>query len=167
MQRSAKLKGLVGVFALTAVGLTILSCRPEPPRLNGVQANVFVMCDSASDDNGKLSIAGTFDTIYARSFPAGHPHCSIAIRLTFAGDQLRKHPVSVRIRESNGQSLLADIVTEINPKPPRPGAPVVSQNLILNMTQLRLPAAGIYYIEFWLDDALLTTLPLYAVLADQ
>ena len=32
-----------------------------------------VLCDAATDDNGKLNLLGAFDTIYAPEMPAIHP----------------------------------------------------------------------------------------------
>jgi hypothetical protein len=39
---------------------------------------VAVLCDAATDDNGKLNLLGAFDTIYARELPAIHPQCAVA-----------------------------------------------------------------------------------------
>ena len=44
---------------------------------------VAVLCDAATDDNGKLNLLGCFDTIYAPQMPAVHPQCSVALRVTF------------------------------------------------------------------------------------
>ena len=44
---------------------------------------VAVLCDAATDDNGKLNLLGAFDTIYTQQLPAIHPQCSIALRVTF------------------------------------------------------------------------------------
>jgi len=38
---------------------------------------VAVLCDAATDDNGKLNLLGAFDTIYTQQLPAVHPQCSI------------------------------------------------------------------------------------------
>ena len=49
---------------------------------------VAVLCDAATDDNGKLNFLGAFDTIYARELPATHPQCAVALRVTFlSGDE--------------------------------------------------------------------------------
>jgi hypothetical protein len=34
---------------------------------------VAVLCDAATDDNGKLNLLGAFDTIYTQQLPATHP----------------------------------------------------------------------------------------------
>ena len=49
---------------------------------------VAVLCDAATDDNGKLNLLGAFDTIFAAQLPAVHPQCAVALRVTFmSGDE--------------------------------------------------------------------------------
>src|SRR5271156_3834845 len=55
---------------------------------------VAVLCDAATDDNGKLNLLGAFDTIYTQQLPAVHPQCSIALRVTFFGGDVAFFPVS-------------------------------------------------------------------------
>jgi hypothetical protein len=44
---------------------------------------VAVLCDAATEYNGKLNLLGTFDTVYAAQMPAHHPQCSVATRIAF------------------------------------------------------------------------------------
>ena len=44
---------------------------------------IAVLCDAATDYNGKLNLLGTFDTILTSQLPAIHPQCSIALRIAF------------------------------------------------------------------------------------
>ena len=44
---------------------------------------IAVLCDAATDNNGKLNLLGAFDTIFTSQLPAIHPQCSIALRMTF------------------------------------------------------------------------------------
>ena len=49
---------------------------------------VAVLCDAATDDNGKLNFLGSFDTIHTLQLPAVHPQCAVALRVTFnSGDK--------------------------------------------------------------------------------
>jgi hypothetical protein len=134
----------------------------QRPGVSGVQINVATFCDAATDDDGKLTVQGTFDTIHSRSFPAIHPRCSIALRLMFAADQFGRHPARVRFVDSDGQQLMSDVHTQFETKALYKGAPIMTRNLIVNITELRLPAAGTYYAEIWLENRLLTRLPLIA-----
>ena len=158
------LKWITGILvAGLAIAFTVLPRLAQKPRVTGVQINVATICDSATNNNGKLSMQGTFDTIFAPSFPATHPRCSVALRLTFGADQMKRHPVRIRFLQSDGSPLLSDVLTHLEPKPPRPGTPIGALNLVINISELRLPAPGTSYAEVWIDDRLLTTLPFYAV----
>jgi len=161
MNGPTMLKWIIGVLvAGLAIAITMLFRLSQKPHVIGIQINAAMICDSAADDNGKLNLQGAFDTIFAPSFPATHPRCSIALRLTFAADQLKRHPVRIRFLQSDGSPLFSDVLTHLEPKPPGPGA----LNLIANITELRLPGPGTYYVEVWVSDRLLTTLPFYAKL---
>src|SRR5262249_6502282 len=130
--------------------------------MSTVSINVATFCDSASDDNGKLSLQGAFDTVFASQFPAVHPHCSLAVRLAFTREQLGTHKVRVRFLSSAGNSFFSDVETQMNAKSVEPDATTVAVNLIINISQLQFPKQGRYFVELWLDAKLLTTLQLYA-----
>jgi hypothetical protein len=58
--------------------------------ISPMNIQVAVLCDAATDDNGKLNLLGSFDTIYAPQLPAVHPQCAVALRVTFmSGDEGR------------------------------------------------------------------------------
>ncbi len=132
------------------------------PEMSPVSINVATFCDSATDDNGKLSLKGAFDTVFAPRFPAVHPHCSLAVRLAFTGEQLGTHKVKVRFLGSDGKTLLSDIETQMNSKSKEPGLIATCWNLIININQLQFPKQGLYFVELWVDTKLLATLHLYA-----
>jgi hypothetical protein len=132
------------------------------PEMSTVSINVATFCDSATDDNGKLSLQGAFDTVFASQFPAVHPHCSLAVRLAFTGEQLGSHKVRVRFLDSDRNSFFSDVETHMDAKSIEPGATTTSNNLIINISQLQFPKQGLYFVELWLDAKLLTTLHLYA-----
>ena len=52
-----------------------------------MEIEIFTLADFAQDNNSKLTIVGTFDSIHAKEFPTQHPACSIACRLRFAAKE--------------------------------------------------------------------------------
>src|SRR5208283_4753023 len=83
-----------GVF--TGPGAKELRAIPGISWLNfGMNIQVAVLCDAATDDNGKMNLLGAFDTIYTQKLPAIHPQCSIALRVTFSSDDEGKHALQV------------------------------------------------------------------------
>ena len=66
---------------------------------------VAVLCDAATDDNGKLNLLGAFDTIYTQQLPAIHPQCSIALRVTFFSGDEGKHSLQLNFVDADGHSI--------------------------------------------------------------
>ena len=67
---------------------------------------VAVLCDAATDDNGKMNLLGAFDTIYARELPATHPQCSVALRVTFFSGDEGKRNLRLNFVDADGHSIM-------------------------------------------------------------
>lgn len=118
-----------------------------------------VLCDAATDYNGKLNILGTFDTIFAQQFPAAHPQCSVALRISFSKMEEGQHALKINLVDEDGKSIMppVDIPVEII----LPGdATFLSRNFVLNIQQLKFSAAGLYAIEIAVDGQHEASIPL-------
>ena len=69
---------------------------------------VAVLCDAATDDNGKLNLLGAFDTISTPQLPAVHPQCSVALRVTFFSADEGKHNLKFNFVDADGRSIMPD-----------------------------------------------------------
>ena len=67
---------------------------------------VFTLCDAAADYQGRLSILGIFDTIFAASLPALHPQCSVALRIRFSKVEEGKHNLVLHIVDNDGNMII-------------------------------------------------------------
>jgi len=121
---------------------------------------VAVLCDAATDDNGKLNLLGAFDTIRASQFPAIHQQCSIALRLTFFSGDEGKHNLRINFVDADGHSIMADL-------PPIPVEVALpddmhfgTRNLLVNIQKLKFDQPGIYSIDIALNDRPQTSIPL-------
>ena len=121
---------------------------------------VAVLCDAATDDNGKLNLLGAFDTIQTPQLPAVHPQCSIALRVTFfAGDE-GKHSLRFNFVDADGHSIMPDF----------PAMPVElllpddmhfgTRNFIVNIQHLKFAEPGLYSIDLSLDGQPQASIPL-------
>jgi len=121
---------------------------------------VAVLCDAATDENGKLNLLGAFDTIYTPQLPAVHPQCSIALRMTFfAGDE-GKHILGFNFVDADGHSIMPDF-------PPLPVEVVLpedmhfgTRNFVVNIQQLKFENPGLYSIDISLDNRPQASIPL-------
>jgi hypothetical protein len=65
-----------------------------------MEIDIFAVCDFAQDVAGKLTVVGTFDTIFVPELPAVLPICSIAarVRLQKKDDGLHSFKIMVLIQ---------------------------------------------------------------------
>src|SRR5208282_5332268 len=121
---------------------------------------VAVLCDAATDDNGKLNLRGSFDTIYAPQLPAVHPQCAVALRVTFSAGDEGQHKLALNFINADGRSIMPNF-------PPIPvevvlpeDAHFVTRNFVVNIQQLRFAEAGLYSVDIRLDDQSQASIPL-------
>jgi hypothetical protein len=121
---------------------------------------VAVLCDAATDDNGKLNLLGAFDTIYARELPAVHPQCSVALRVTFFSGDEGKHTLRLNFVDADGRSIMPDF-------PPIPVEVTLpedvhfgTRNFIINIQQLKFEEPGLYSVDISFDDQSVASIPL-------
>ena len=120
---------------------------------------VAVLCDAATDDNGKLNLLGAFDTIYARELPAIHPQCAVALRVTFLGGDEGKRQMKLNFVDADGHAIMPpiDIPVEVTlPEDMHFG----TRNFIINIQQLKFDQPGLYSVDLSLDGQSQSSIPL-------
>jgi hypothetical protein len=120
---------------------------------------VAVLCDAATDYNGKLNLLGTFDTIYIARTPAHHPQCSVAIRIAFERMEEGMHQVAVHLMDEDGQPILQGTEAPLEVVFPA-DATFISRNFIVNIQQLPFKKTGLYAVDVIMDNHRLCSIPL-------
>ncbi len=118
-----------------------------------------VLCDAATDYNGKLNILGTFDTIFAQHFPAAHPQCSVALRIAFTKMEEGNHTLKIDFVDEDGQSIMQSLNMPVEVVLPG-DATFLSRNVVLNIQQLKFATAGLYAIEIAVNGQHEASIPL-------
>lgn len=131
-----------------------------------MEIQVAVICDSASDYQGKLCVLGTFDTIMAGSAPVTHPHCAVALRVVFKKDEEGPHQLRLNIIDADGHEIVPAIQGELHVRVPD-GVYFISANMVINIQQLQFKEPGMYAIDVVLDGRQIASLPLQVRLAQQ
>jgi hypothetical protein len=67
-----------------------------------MEVEAFILCDCATDQQGKLNILGAFDRLYARKIPAVHPACAVAVRLRFSKIEEGDHTIRINFIDADG-----------------------------------------------------------------
>ena len=127
---------------------------------------VAVLCDAATDDNGKLNLLGTFDTIYAPQLPAVHPQCAVALRVTFMSGDEGERKLKLNFVNADGRAIMPAIeipVTVVLPD----DSHFVTRNFIVNIQQLKFAEEGLYSVDVRLDDKSQGNIPLSVKLVER
>jgi hypothetical protein len=118
-----------------------------------------VLCDAATDSQGKLNILGTFDTIYTAQLPAVHPQCSIALRMTFSKVEEGQHKVKLNFVDEDGRLVMPSIDIPVEVVVPEETI-FISRNFIINIQQLKFEKPGLYAIDIAMDGRQEGSIPL-------
>src|SRR5262245_31812062 len=124
-----------------------------------MEIQVAVLCDAATDNNGKLNILGTFDTIFTSQLPAIHPQCSIALRITFNKVEEGNHKVRLNFVDEDGKPVMRSIELPIQVAVPDDTI-FISRNFIVNIQQLKFEKTGLYSIDLAVDGRQEGSIPL-------
>jgi uncharacterized protein DUF6941 len=120
---------------------------------------VAVLCDAATDTNGKLNILGTFDTIYTQQLPAVHPQCSIALRFVFSKIEEGSHKLKLNFVDEDGKLVMPSIDMPVDIAFPDE-ANFLSRNFVVNIQQLKFEKPGLYSIDVGIDGRHEGSIPL-------
>ncbi len=120
----------------------------------------FLLCDAATDSNGKLNVLGAFDTLFAKETPVQHPYCCIALRLRFSKFEEGNHKVRINFTDEDGKSALPGIDGSLNIKiADNLFSSVV--NLVFNLQRIKFDKFGEFSLSLSIDDKQIAQLPLY------
>lgn len=125
-----------------------------------MEIEIFTLCDFAQDNNSKLTVVGTFDSIHSRQFPFVQPSFSVACRLRFSEKEVGAHDIRLRLIDSAGAEFVKAIEGQMNIAAPLNGQ-YSAVNLVFNFNQLKFDKAGRYSFELYIDGEWESGLPLF------
>lgn len=115
-----------------------------------MEIEIFTLCDYAAEGQpGKLTIVGTFDTLYCHQVPVVHPNCSIAIRIRMGEKEAGQHHLEIKF-QSPSRKELTKIQGQLNVVP-NPNTNYSTTNMVVNFPNLELKELGKYTFELWLN----------------
>lgn len=129
-----------------------------------MEIEIFTLADFAQDNNSKLTIVGTFDSIFSKQFPVLHQSCSIACRFRFAAKETGDHHFKLRLIDAAGKEVIKPVEGNISIGAP-PNGQFATMNMVVNFNQLQFEKEGRYSFELYIDDDWKSGLPLILQLA--
>ena len=125
-----------------------------------MEIEIFTLCDFAQDNNSKLTVVGTFDSIHSKQFPFVQANFSVACRLRFSEKETGAHDMRLRFTDGERKELIKPIEGQMNIAQPRNGQ-YSAVNLVFNFNQVKFETAGRYSFELFIDDEWTSGLPLF------
>ncbi len=122
---------------------------------------LFVLCDAATDQQGKLNILGAFDSLWAKTVPVSHPQCAVALRIRFSKIEAGEHNIKINVVDEDGQSVVPPFETKVNVGFANIKVTSVAANMILNLHGLKFQKFGEYSIDLAIDGRQEASLPFY------
>lgn len=125
-----------------------------------MNVEVIALCEAANDSQGKLNLLGAFDSIWARSMPAVHAACAVAVRMRFVQTESGEHRVAIHVIDEDGHMAFqpVDGTIQVNVRP-EDGSAVA--NIVLNIHGLRFEHFGEYMVSLMVDGEQAAGLPLF------
>jgi hypothetical protein len=119
----------------------------------------FLLCDAATDQQGKLNILGAFDSLFVPQVPTEHPACAVAVRIRFEKIEEGNHKIRLQIIDEDGNSIGPKPEANISVRP-YPGLNSYIVNLVFNIQGLEFKKYGEYRIDLAIDGQIKGSLPL-------
>jgi hypothetical protein len=124
-----------------------------------MKIEVFTFCDFAQENNGKLTIVGTFDTIISRNFPCVHPQLAVVIRIRFDIWEFAHHSFKIEAKDLNGETSMDAISGNMEIK--GVGNATAVSHLVFTISNLRFNNSGVINFILYIDDKELGSIPLH------
>ena len=125
-----------------------------------MEIEIFTLCDFAQDNNSKLTVVGTFDSINSKQFPYVHGSFSVACRLRFSEKEIGIRDMQLRFSDGKGGEILKPIEAQMNVTQPKNGQ-YTAVNLVFNFGQVKFDKPGRYSFELYIDNEWKSGLPLF------
>lgn len=126
-----------------------------------MNVELFVLCDAATDYQGKLNILGTFDAIRAKETPVVYPLCTVALRMRFLKTEEGEHKIRISIADEDGNAIIKPVEANINVQFKSTPLTSIATNLVLNLQRLQFPKCSEYSIDLAIDGRHEASLPLF------
>jgi hypothetical protein len=124
-----------------------------------MNVEAFLLCDAATDSNGKLNVLGAFDSFFLTEVPAVHPHCAVVLRLRMERAEAGEHTITLHLIDEDGKHVMQPLEGRLRVLATQ--STTATSNLILNMQGLKLTRFGEMAFHLQIDGRPVGSLPLY------
>lgn len=122
----------------------------------------FLLCDCATDQQGKLNVLGAFDTLFFKELPGVFQACSIAARIRFEKIEAGEHELRLSIIDADGKHVVPTLGGKVVVRMGK-DSDSVPVNFILNLRDIKFESFGRYRVDIAMDGQLQKSLPIRVV----
>ncbi len=115
-----------------------------------MEIEIFTLCDYAVDNNGKLTVVGTFDTITSKNYPAKHPSMAIAARLRFGKEEFNDHEFQIKFTKKDDEDWFKPLSGKMTVGK-NLDQEYATTNLVVNIQHITFKEPGKYSIELLIN----------------
>lgn len=115
-----------------------------------MKTDIFTLCDSAQDYNGKLVIIGTFNRIIVNQIPTIHPEFAVVARIIF--DEHEKKEYNIEFSIKNDDDIFIMPTNTIKVDTTHSKGKETSINLIVKGNNINIPQLGTYNVILKIED---------------
>ncbi|MDR3404153.1 MAG: hypothetical protein P4L99_16770 [Chthoniobacter sp.] len=142
-------KDMRPAFALSDIGIEDRDLRVE----------MFVLCDGATEHDGRLSLLGTYDLVHVSNLPCVLPVATVVLRVRFWPEECRVHTFRIVLTSPDGEPVGSPVEVTATLQPAC-GERSAACNLIVPFQNVRIEKAGEHTFDFYLDDKIEGRLPI-------
>lgn len=128
-----------------------------------MKVEIFTFCDYAQDNGGKLTIVGSFDTIFAKALPLVYPHISIVTRIRFSLEEKGRHALAITFTDLDGKETLPAFRGDVLIEDYKTATSAI--NLTMNIMNVELKSEAVITARIDVDGKELFHSPLHIVKA--
>lgn len=122
--------------------------------------DVFTFCDFAQENNGKLTVVGTYNVLNFRSLPSLHQNFFIALRVSFMPEEAGEHVIKFTLkRKEGGEDVLPPL--ELKTQTVINDGMASSLNLPINAAMINFEREGTYVATVTIDTNTSQSIELY------
>lgn len=123
--------------------------------------DVFTFCDFAQDNNGKLTVIGTYNMLTLAKLPSIHQNFYMALKVTFTPEEEGEHSIKFTLEDKNtGDALLPPFMVKTN-EVKSSGGRNMSVNIPVNAPVINIEHEGTYVGTVTIDDKMMQSTELY------
>lgn len=112
--------------------------------------DIFTLCESAQEYEGKLVIVGTFNRIIAGNFPVAYPEIAIVARIGFSKEEKGMHHLELSIKKE-GEDIYLMNPAKMDADNSNAQDDHTFINLIFKGNNIAIPSPGTYKVILSID----------------